>query len=264
MDVSQSHTKSHVIVRFFFFVVPVLVAALGWEVVSRLEVVNPRMFPPPSVVGQAFFEWAQSGDLLTDISASCVRALLGLLLGGGVGLILGLITGRTQWVSASITPIVQLLRPLPPVALIPLIIVWLGIGNTAKIFSISFAAFFPVWMNTHLGVRNIASIYLWSASLLTKSHTKILLRIIVPATIPSIIAGIRTAIPVAFIMVFVSEIAGASSGLGYRISVCHLAYRIDMMIAALAVLAATGAIVDWLFAKTVAVLLPWTRSNGAL
>ena len=243
--------------------VPIAAVAAAWELVSRLEVVNPRLFPPPSIVGLAFLEWARSGDLLSDVLASSGRALLGLAVGGAVGVVLGLATGRNRWASAAVAPIAQLLRPLPPVALIPLIIVWMGIGNTAKVFSTAFAVFFPVWINTHLGAGRIAPAYLWSASLLTRSRIKRLCRIIVPATAPAIIAGLRTAIPLAFIMVFVSEIAGASSGLGYRISVCHLAYRIDMMVAALAVLAATGATVDWVFALTIRTVFPWTRSSAA-
>ena len=260
MGVPQVRTKSLVGVHVFSFLAPVIIVVVAWELVSRLEVVNPRMFPPPSVVEQAFLEWARSGYMLTDICASCGRALVGLALGGATGIFLGLATGRNRLIGASLTPVVQLLRPLPPVALIPLIIVWMGIGNTAKIFAISFAVLFPVWMNTHLGARQIAPAYLWSASLLTKSRMKTLWRVIVPATTPFIIAGLRTAIPISFVMVFVSEIAGASSGLGYRISVCHLAYRIDMMIAALAVLAAAGAMVDWAFTIAVRAALPWTRS----
>ena len=240
--------------------IPLIVVLAVWEVVSRYEIVNPRLFPAPSQAWLAFVEWYRTGDLYNDFAASYWRALAGLGAGGCLGIALGMATGRSRFASAVLAPLVQILRPLPPVAIIPLIIVWLGIGNNAKIFSIAFAVFFPVWLNTHLGAAHVAQAYLWSAKLLSKSRVRTILRVMVPATLPSIIAGLRTAIPLAFVMVFVSELAGASEGLGYRISLCHLAYRIDMMMAALAVLAGAGALADLCFAAAVHLVFPWTRS----
>ena len=194
---------------------------------------------------------------MRDVAASYWRLMLGYLLGGGVGVLMGLLTGRLHALDRSTTPLFQLLRPLPPVAIIPLVIVWLGIGNIAKIFSISFAVFFPVWLNTHLGASRISPVYMWSARLLSKCKRRIALRVVLPATLPAIVAGLRTSIAIAFIMVYVAEIAGASAGIGYQISVSHLAYRIDKMIAALAVLAATGAVTDFLFGMGVRSCFPW-------
>jgi NitT/TauT family transport system permease protein/sulfonate transport system permease protein len=183
--------------------------------------------------------------------------VLGFIIGGAVGTMLGIVTGRSRLANASLTPLLQLMRPLPPVAIIPLVIVWLGIGNTAKVFSIAFAVFFPVWVNTHLGAAAIPSAYLWSARLLSKSKMRIARRVVLPAAFPSIFAGLRVSISIAFIMVYVSEIAGASAGIGYQISVCHLAYRIDKMMAALVVLAGAGALADLLFATGVRLAFPW-------
>lgn len=240
---------------------PVVGFLLLWEIVSRSEVVNPRLFPPPTRVWRALCEWYASNEFWRDVTASCARMLIGFITGGVVGVVLGMLTGRNRAAEVTLTPLVQILRPLPPVAIIPLVIVWLGIGNTAKIFSIAFAVFFPVWINTHLGAARIPSTYIWSASLLSKSRIRTIFRILVPAALPSIIPGLRTAISIAFIMVYVSEIAGASSGIGYQISVCHLAYRIDRMMAALGVLAAAGALSDGLFAVTVWLAFPWTREQ---
>ena len=242
------------ILSIFFFVIL-------WETISRLELVNPLLFPPPSIVWAALLDWFGSGELIEDVKTSYWRMLLGFLIGGISGISLGILTGRNSTINITLSPIVQLLRPLPPVAIIPLIIVWLGIGNTAKVFSIAFAVFFPVWMNTHLGAASIAPIYFWSARTLTGSKLKVITRVLIPATLPSITAGLRTSIAIAFIMVYVAEVAGASAGIGYRISVTHLAYRIDKMVAALVVLAAAGALVDFLFTKLVGFAFPWTKGE---
>jgi len=154
-----------------------------------------------------------------------------------------------------------MLRPLPPVAIIPLIIIWFGIGAGAKIFSIAFAVFFPVWINTYIGSRQINHIFLWSGNLLTNSRLKILLKIIIPATLPFIVAGVRTSIAIAFIMVFVSELIGSSSGLGYRISISQLTYRIDEMMATLFVLGALGALSDKLFVFVINKKYSWLTKN---
>jgi ABC-type nitrate/sulfonate/bicarbonate transport system permease component len=244
-----------------YYIIPIIVFFFIWELVARLELVNPLLFPPPSAIWLALKEWWFSGELWRDVKASYWRMLAGFFIGGSLGVLLGMFTGRSKIIHRCFTPIIQFIRPLPPVAIIPLVIVWLGIGNAAKIFSISFAVFFPVWINTHLGAISIAPVYLWSARLLTKSRFKKFFQILIPATLPSIMAGLRTSIAIAFIMVYVSEIAGASQGVGYQISVSHLAYRIDKMMAALFVLALAGVIADFLFAKMMRFIFPWIEMN---
>lgn len=241
-------------------IVPVVLAIALWESLSRAEVVNPLLFPPPSAIVMALQRWMVSGDLLKDVWASFGRMLAGFLFGAFSGVLLGMLTGRLPLVRAACGPILQILRPLPPVAIIPLVIVWLGIGDVAKVFSIGFAVFFPVWMNTHLGAESIPREYLWSARMLRATRWRTLSRVVFPAALPAIAAGLRTSVAVAFVMVFVSELAGASAGLGYRISVAHLAYRIDLMMAALFVLGFTGAFADWLLSRLLNGLFPWLTS----
>lgn len=246
-------------VRLVRSIVPVALFLGAWQLVSSNGMVNPRLFPPPTDVWLALGAWTESGTLWSDIGASYWRVLLGFGIGSGLGIVTGLLTGRIRNVELSVVPLLQIFRPLPPVAIIPLIIVWLGIDDAAKIFAIAFAVFFPVWINTHLGAVGIPKNYLRSASLLTTSRTHIFYSVLFPAALPAIIAGLRTALPVAFVMVYVSEIAGASQGLGYRISVSHLAYRIDTMMAALLVLALAGALADALFTWLVKTLFPWVK-----
>jgi ABC-type nitrate/sulfonate/bicarbonate transport system permease component len=228
-----------------------------WEAASRYEVINPKLFPAPTTVCRAFFAWLQTGEFFQDVGASLWRVVVGFGIGGAVGMTVGLLTGRFALPRRCLSPLIQLFRPLPPVAIVPLVIVWLGIGDLAKLFSISFAVFFPVWLNTHLGASSVPVAYLRSAQLLCHSRLRISYAVVLPATLPFIVAGLRTAIPVAFIMVYVAELAGASLGVGYQISISHLAYRIDKMMAALAVLAGMGALSDYLFARGIHYFAPW-------
>jgi ABC-type nitrate/sulfonate/bicarbonate transport system permease component len=237
--------------------IPVVALLLLWQFISQSGIVNANLFPPPTKVWVAFLEWVKTGELWQDVRASFWRMFTGFFIGGFIGIIIGILTGRNHYFNIFLKPIVQLFRPLPPVAIIPLIIVWFGIGDAAKVFSIAFAVFFPVWVNTHLGAAAIPANYLWSARLLTHSKLKTFIKVLLPASTPSIVAGLRTAIAMAFIMVYVSEIAGASEGLGYQISVSHLAYRIDKMIAALIFLGITGALADGAFAKAITYFFPW-------
>jgi len=200
--------------------------------------------------------------MVNDFAYSFLRVAAGFCIGSVVGVGLGLITGRNQRIADLFTPIVQLFRPLPPVAIIPLVIIWLGIGETAKISSISFGVFFPVWLNTHIGSGRIPQQLLWSASTLSRSAKTIFWRVTLPATLPFIVAGLRAGIALAFVMVFVSELAGASVGVGYQISTSYLAYRIDRMMAGLLVLGLSGAFADYGLSAFVNWKYPWLPYLG--
>jgi len=245
--------------RVIQFVVPVISMLLLWESASYSGLVNAALFPAPSKVFRALWLMVADGTLVLDTVISLRRLLAGLVIGVIAGVFVGMTTGRNRIMATILSPIIQLVRPLPPVAVIPLIIVWFGIDDGAKIFSIALAIFFPIWINTHIGCENIAQAYIWNARLLTSSSLKIFTKVIFPAALPFIVAGIRNAISLAFIMVFVSELAGASSGLGYRVSILHLAYRIDGMMAALSILALLGALADSTFLFTCKRLFPWTN-----
>jgi len=242
--------------------VPLIVVLVIWEIMSDVRVVNPALFPPPSDVARVLGSSTTRSTLLSDLSSSLWRMLAGLGIGSALGIAVGLLTGRISTFEKALAPIIHALRPLPPVALIPIFIVWFGIGDMAKVIAIAFAVFFPVWINTHIGAERISHVFLWSARLLTRSKGKLFRSIVFPAALPFIVAGMRTGIAFAFIMVFVSELAGASSGIGYRISVSHLAYRIDEMMAALVVLGALGALTDQVFVRGTRKMFPWLSLEG--
>jgi|SRR3989344_655726 len=243
----------------FYFILPIMAFIVLWQLASVSNFVNKSLFPPPTQVFSAFIELLDSGELFLHIKTSIWRVIAGLLIGSFIGIAAGLLTGRIKIIDKSLSSLFHVFRSFPPVAIIPLVIAWFGIGETAKLFSIGFAAFFPVWINSHIGASAIPVYYLRAASTLTKSGYAKWFKVILPASLPFIVAGMRTGIAIAFIMVFVSELAGSSSGIGYLISVSHLAYRIDKMIVGLLILGFFGAITDYIFVRLVRRGFPWTE-----
>ena len=247
--------------KFSYAAFSIAILLLLWQAAANLGVINSTLIPPPTKVFAAIIEWAKSGELYTDFSDSIWRALTGLIIGSAVGIALGLYTGRSQTMNLLLTPILNVFKAFPPVAMLPVFITMFGIGDFSKIFSISFATIFPLWVNTHLGASTIPVEFTRSAKLLSKSKSKMFFGVIVPATMNSIIAGFRISIAISFIMLYVSELAGASSGLGYQISSSHLAYRMDKMLGALIVLGFAASLVDFAFNRAIKYFFPWVQLN---
>lgn len=211
--------------------IPLLVLAL-WQTTAMQGWVNPQILPAPSQVAAkwweyllptapyaegSYFAWLISGELLHDAYASLYRVVGGFLIGALLALPLGLLMGTSEHVYKLFDPLVQVLRPIPPIAYIPLAILWFGLGNPPAFFLISIGAFFPVLMNTIAGVRNVDGIYLRAARNLGANRLTMFRRVIMPAAMPYILAGMRIGVGTAFIVVIVAEMIAVNNGLGYRI-----------------------------------------------
>src|SRR5207249_1504313 len=165
----------------------------------------------------AFTYDISAGELPRDAAATLLRVAVGFAIGAGLALPLGLWMGARDRVYEVFNPLVQLLRPIPPIAYIPLAILWFGLGNPPAFFLISLGSFFPVLMNTIAGVRNVDAIYVRAAQNLGAPGRTLFWRVLFPAAMPSILAGMRVGVGVAFIVVIVAEMIAVNSGLGYRI-----------------------------------------------
>lgn len=255
------HTYTTVLRQYRLALLSALLTLGLWELSAFGEWLNPRLVPPPSRIGAAFAEWVSSGEFRRDFLASIWRVGAGLGLGTALGIGLGLLTGRLILLNRVLSPALNLLRAFPPVALLPVFITFLGIGNTSKIAAIAFGCLFPVWVNTHIGAGSVPEEYMQSARLMTRSQGRVFARIVLPAALPWLVGGIRLAIAMSFIMLYVSELAGASAGLGYAIVSNHLAYRFDKMFAALFFLGSLSAVSDMLFNRWVQKRFPWLNFN---
>lgn len=236
-------------------IISLMLFLAGWELLATL--VKSMLFPSPITVFLALIEMIKKGFLI-DIGYSLTRFVVGTTIGCFLGLFVGVICGQSKIIDGLLTPL-NLLRALPPVAMIPLFITLFGIGESAKIISIAIAVFFPVWINTVIGVKGIPIHYIHAAKIITNSKIKTVFGVIIPSSLPYSIAGIRIGIAVGFIMVYVSELAGSSIGMGYVISIMHLTYAMDKMLAALFTLGFIALIVDIGFQSGIQRVFPWLK-----
>jgi NitT/TauT family transport system permease protein len=249
-------TRSTVIIRGT--IVPLLVIMV-WELLCRAGFVSPIILPAPSAIFLRWLEWLRSGELLVDAGGSLFRVGAGFSLGAGLALPLGLFMGASPRVYDVFNPLLQLLRPIPPIAWIPMSILWFGLGNPPAIFLISLGAFFPVLMNTIAGVRNVDAIFLLAARNLGAGSGTIFRRVILPAATPYILAGVRIGIGTAFIVVIVSEMIAVNNGLGYRILEAREYMWSDKIIAGMVTIGLLGLAIDLLMNLLNNYLLRWHR-----
>lgn len=228
-----------------------------WEIIARSGIYNIYLFPPPSVVFGVLFESIKSGELPVDLYVSLKRAAIGFLLGSGVGIFLGFLTGWWEVFYKTIGQLIQLFRPIPPIAIIPLVLLLAGIGETSKYFIIFWGVFFPMWLNTHEGVAGVEAKYIWAAKSLGAGNREIFYEIILPAASPFIIIAARIGIAVSLICLVAAEMSGASEGIGFRISHSYSVFRVDKMMANLLILGVLGAIFDRLFVLVRDKVMPW-------
>ena len=256
-------------------VVP-LVAIAIWQWVAVNGWVNEHILPSPLAVakkwgayllplqefgqhGGSWWAWAFSGELIVDSLGSLYRVVAGFLVGAGLALPLGLAMGANRVVYAWLNPLVQLLRPIPPIAYIPLAILWFGLGNPPAVFLIALGAFFPVLMNTIAGVRQVDAIYLRAARNLGAGGGTMFLRVILPAAVPYILAGVRIGIGTAFIVVIVSEMIAVNNGLGFRILEAREYFWSDKIMAGMITIGMLGLAIDSGMNRLNNYLLRWHR-----
>ena len=239
-------------------IVPVVAIAV-WETLARAEIINPMILPAPSQVLAKWLEYAQTGELHRDALSSLYRVAMGFLIGTGLAIPLGLAMGASRTAHAYLNPLLQVLRPIPPIAFVPLAILWFGLGNPPAFFLIALGAFFPVLMNTIAGVRSVDAIYIRAARNLGAGRVPLFLRVIVPAAMPHILTGIRVGFGVAFIVVIVAEMIAVNDGLGYRILEARESFWSDKIIAGMITIGLLGLAIDAALARVSGYLLRWHR-----
>ncbi|MGW5269150.1 ABC transporter permease [Rhodococcus sp. NPDC003994] len=222
---------------------PVAILLL-WQVASAAGVLSERVLPAPSLILDAGWQLTTSGELAHALAVSGTRVVQGLLLGGVIGVLLGTIVGLSRFAEATVDPPLQMLRALPHLGLIPLFILWFGIGETPKILLVALGVAFPLYLNTFSAIRQIDRKFLDTAVVLGFSWWQRFTVIIAPSIAPQLLVGLRQSLAIAWLSLIVAEQINAESGLGYIINNARDFLRIDVIIFGLVVYALMGIATD--------------------
>jgi NitT/TauT family transport system permease protein len=200
------------------FYVPVVLALALWEAASQAGLIDQSIFPSLSSVLVAFVRLLTNNNLLKHAGISIFRQMSGFLLAGGIGIIAGILIATSGWARFAIEPIIRLVYPLPKSALIPLFILWLGIGDASKIGAIFLGALLPVVLSTYNSARGVNTALVWSAWSLGTPRLLIPWKVVLPAAMPEILSGLRIALALSFTLLVSAEFLISQEGLGYLIS----------------------------------------------
>lgn len=233
-----------------------------WQLSAGRWVSSPN-WPPVSQVAKSLVEGFASGELFEVFGSSLYRMLAGYVIGSLAALAVGLAMASTRLAFAALEPAVELLRPIPIPAIIPPLILLLGIDDAMKIFIVAFSAFFPVLVNTIAGVRAVDRVSIDVARTLGIGRLRIALRVVLPAALPYILAGMRVSLALALIVTVVAEMIAGSGGIGYYIMTMQYALRASDMYAAIFVLAALGYVLNRGFLAVERRALHWYHREQA-
>ncbi|MEZ0213194.1 MAG: ABC transporter permease [Xanthobacteraceae bacterium] len=234
---------------------------LVWQLIATSGYVDTVMLPSPLEVFHSAAAIAETGELAEHTMASLARMALGYAVGSVLGVAFGVVLGRIIFLEWFVGPVLQMARAIPPLALVPLIIFWFGINEGAKVFLIAWATFFPVWINTLLGVKGVNPLFVRAGQSLGAQRATLLLRVVIPAALAPIFSGLRVALSISFTVLVAAELAGAIAGLGYFIQNSALSFRVDNIFVGIVVLAVLGFIADTLFMTLLYWLFPWYRAQ---
>lgn len=234
---------------------------LAWEAAVRLGVLDARFFPPPSAVAGALAETVRSGELFVDLGVSVARIAAGFVAGAVPGLVLGLAMGLAPALRAALEPVVYALYPIPKLALLPLIMILFGLGETSKVVTIALGVFFPVLINTAAGVVHIDRIYLDVARSFGARPLDFYLTVALPGALPSIFTGLRLGSGMALLLIVAAEMIAAQSGIGYMIWSSYQTFTLEKMYLAFVLMAVLGWLLSVGVGRLERAVIPW-RPRG--
>lgn len=255
MDTRYRFTK----IPFINWLVPVLLVAI-WQFFSQIGWLSDRVLPAPSAVLQAGITLFNSGELIDYILVSTERALIGFVIGGLIGFILGLMNGLSSTAETLFDSSVQMLRNIPHLALIPLVILWFGINEEAKVFLVVLGVLFPIYINTFHGVKSVDKQLIEAAKVYGLSGFSLFWHVILPGSLSSILVGVRFSLGVMWVTLIVAETISANSGIGYMAMNAREFMRMDIVVLSILLYALLGKLSDWIAKLIEKQFLKWHPS----
>jgi len=234
------------------------VILLYWLMALRPGV-NPALVPAPPQIFDALVDELRSGDLLINTKSSLQRVVIGFIVGASLAIILGSLAGWFKTFGYLLNPIIDAIRPVPALAYIPLVIVWVGIGEPSRLIIIALAVFKPCVVNARAGMQEVAQIHVDAARTLGASKWRVFKTVAVPSAIPYLIAGLRTGLSTGFLALVAAELIAAPTGLGFMIENAGQYFRTDIAIVGIIVIGILGALLDQIAMRTGSALTSWSE-----
>nr|WP_085934745.1 aliphatic sulfonate ABC transporter permease SsuC [Enhydrobacter aerosaccus] len=225
------------------WLVPAALLAL-WQLAAQLGVLPANVLPAPSEVVAAAWRLGANGELAAHIAISAKRAAIGLLIGGGLALAFGLVNGVSRIGERLTDTTFQMIRNIPNLAMVPLVILWFGIEDSARIFLVALGVFFPIYINTYHGIRNVDPHLVEMGRSYGMSRSELLARVILPGALPSIFVGLRYALGIMWLTLIVAETIAANAGIGYMAMSAREFMQLDVVVLSILLYAALGKLAD--------------------
>ncbi|QJW48556.1 ABC transporter permease [bacterium BFN5] len=230
-----------------------------WELLAQTGAIDIRLFSSPSLIFKSFIPLMLSGDLLNNTAVSVQRVILGFIAGSVPGILLGISMGLSPFIRSAIEPMIAATYPIPKLALMPLILLIFGLGETSKVFTIAIGVFYLVVINTMAGVLSIDKIYLDVAKNFGASRKDFYLTVALPGALPMIFAGLKLGMGMALILIVAAELSAAKAGIGWMIWRSYDMFDIEQMFVALIMLSVLGYIFSLILDLIERLVLPWKQ-----
>lgn len=258
----NNQSESTLLIKVAPWVLPVSIL-LVWQIASSLGWMSNRIMPAPSAVVTAGVTLTLSGEIFHHLWASFQRAMIGFVIGGGLGLLLGFITGLSKWGERLLDSTVQMIRNVPHLALIPLVILWFGIDETAKIFLVALGSLFPIYLNTFHGIRSLDSGLLEMSRSYGLSGWRLFRDVTLPGALPSILVGVRFALGFMWLTLIVAETIAASAGIGYLAMDAREFLQTDIVVLTILLYAFLGKLADIIVRQLESRWLRWNPAYNS-
>ena len=238
------------------WILPVLLLAV-WQGAVQVGLLSSRVLPAPTAVAAAGWRLAASGELEEHIRISFLRAITGFAIGGGIGFALGLLNGLSDVAERLLDSSLQMIRNVPHLALIPLVILWFGIDEEAKLFLVALGVFFPIYLNTFHGIRNVDRQLVEMGRSYGMGRAALFVAVILPGALPSVLVGLRYALGIMWLTLIVAETIAATSGIGYLAMNAREFMLVDVVVLSIVIYALLGKLADSLARLLERLCLQW-------
>ncbi|RKP44242.1 aliphatic sulfonate ABC transporter permease SsuC [Pararobbsia silviterrae] len=252
----SARSRAHAFRSIVPWLLPLLILVV-WEAGTRMAWISTRVLPEPLAVVQSAWSLALDGSMWANVKVSALRAVAGFAVGGSLGLLIGLATGTSERVALVLDSTLQMIRTIPALAMIPLVILWFGIGEQAKLFLVALGVFFPIYLNTYHGIRAVDRNLIEMAKSYGLSGWPLYRDVILPGALPSILVGVRFALGLMWVTLIVAETVSAQSGIGYMTMNAREFLQTDVVLVGILLYALLGKLGDALATLLERRLLRW-------